>query len=580
MKSYLLGEDLDTKQSFYLPKSSFDTHWHLIGGTGKGKTTALHRMLREIMLDSSSKPCMIIIDRMGNLSAEMLLWMSSRFCTQQVRDRLVYVEPARQDVVLGFNPLLHDDDGQAFFRVNRAADIILRGWASQNLQEMPRLSRWLMNTFLFCSLTALTIADSIHLVMPGSPYHTQLLALLPDRLRWEWDDLIRSHASEVGRILEAVRNRLKPFYDSQSVQRMFSSTQNKLNVRRFMQNGNIVLINLWPGHDQLPTQSGDIIGGLVVNEVLSAGRSLPFGAQVPTYLVLDEFQRFVGPDLKAAIPEVRQQGIKLILSHQSFAQLKEGEVDLTDMIFTAQSRMIFGLQGEDADILAHELAHLHYDPRKIKDEVYAQRQRLVGYDKVLLNSWSAMKNEARKWNEGRTDSSGKGERVSATDFRNRVESTDRTSGSQSGQGGSSASGTSEGTAEHYLPIHETYWEMVNRTYSTFEEDAHEWGRDIRQGIRGMCFVRVVDQKESHRVFVKKSAPGHLAFSPDVIAKKFPKALEDRDALIEKNFQSDLFVSPAEIERESRERLDRVLNPRVVVPDEPADEKPNEPDPFI
>ena len=89
----------------------------------------------------------------------------------------------------------------------------------------------------------------------------------------------------------------------------------------------------------------------------------------PTYLLLDEFQNFVGPDIDAALPEVRQLALRLILSHQSFSQLRRGDYDLTSMIFQAQSRMIFGVQGDDADILANEVGSLTFDPRRIKDEI-------------------------------------------------------------------------------------------------------------------------------------------------------------------------------------------------------------------
>jgi len=67
--------------------------------------------------------------------------------------------------------------------------------------------------------------------------------------------------------------------------------------------------------------------------VLTTARSLPLGVRFPTFLILDEFQRFVGPDLEPAIPEVRQLGIKLVLSHQSLSQLKRGDIDLTNLIF-------------------------------------------------------------------------------------------------------------------------------------------------------------------------------------------------------------------------------------------------------
>src|SRR5205807_6234474 len=122
--------------------------------------------------------------------------------------------------------------------------------------------------------------------------------------------------------------------------------------------------------------------------ILANARSLPVTERYPTYLFLDEFQNFVGPDMESALPEVRQLDIRLILSHQSFSQLERGDYDLTSMIFQAQSRMIFGVQGEDADILAHELASLTFDPGRIKEENYVRRQRLAGHRIVELASWS------------------------------------------------------------------------------------------------------------------------------------------------------------------------------------------------
>lgn len=107
-----------------------------------------------------------------------------------------------------------------------------------------------------------------------------------------------------------------------------------------------------------------------------------------TYLFLDEFQNFVGPDMRSALPEMRQMGLNLILSHQSFSQLKRGDYDMTNMIFAAQSRMIFGVQGEDADILAHEVASLMYNPKKLKEENWSRRQLIKGHRIMNLASWS------------------------------------------------------------------------------------------------------------------------------------------------------------------------------------------------
>src|SRR5207253_7215527 len=139
--------------------------------------------------------------------------------------------------------------------------------------------------------------------------------------------------------------------------------------------------------NRLPTQLADAIGALVLNEVIATARSFPGHVRYPTYVLLDEFQNFVGPDIESALPEVRQLGLKLILSHQSFAQLERGDYDLTSMIFQAQSRMIFGVQGEDADILGRELASLTYNPKRIKDQIHHMRQRIKDHELRRLRSW-------------------------------------------------------------------------------------------------------------------------------------------------------------------------------------------------
>src|SRR5207248_9249044 len=131
----------------------------------------------------------------------------------------------------------------------------------------------------------------------------------------------------------------------------------------------------------------------------TTARSVPARERTATYLILDEFQRFVGPDLEAAIPEVRQLGVRLVLSHQSFAQLERGETDLSSLIWQCQSRITLGVQGEDAELLAQEMASLTYDPLRIKDELYGRRQRLSGYTMIELENRSFTDQQSRNWSE-------------------------------------------------------------------------------------------------------------------------------------------------------------------------------------
>ena len=578
MRSILLGHDLKTGQPVRIPNAAFGTHFHLIGGTGKGKTTAIHTMLHPLMLDPIDEACIFVWDRMGLLSYELLLWIASEFCTEDVREPLIYIEPAREDVVIGFNPLIYDTPAHGYYKVSRATDIILRAWESVNIEAMPRLARWTFNAFWAAAQLGLTIADCVHFLMPGSKYHTDLLKCLPERLKYEWSELIGAspRSGEAARILESSRNRLKPYFESDILRHMFGTTQSRLDVLRFMRERKIVILNL-AQYNRLSPQLADAIGALILNEILATARSLPRGLRYPTYLVLDEFQNFVGPDIESALPEVRQLALRLILSHQSFSQLKRGDYDLTSMIFQAQSRLIFGVQGEDADILAHELASFQYDPKRIKEELYSRRQLVTGHRIIELASWSHAQAESQNWSRQYGHNWAAHESVSRRLFHfdqgNRAEGKSHGHSDMAGTGGGTSDTHTSGAHEQLVPVYEDFLELARRTYYTFEEDRNCWGRDLRKLCRGISFLRLVDDPNLYEVAVKRSAPGHLAWDIETICQEFPEAFDEVDRLLERNFQSDLFLSPQVIEAETQERLHAVLHPSITIDTEDPTQEP-------
>ena len=226
-----------------------------------------------------------------------------------MRERLVYIEPANEDVVLGFNPLLYATEGEGYYKVQRATEIILRAWESVNIEAMPRLARWTFNAFWAAAQLGLTIADCAHFLMPGSRYHQALLRCLPEGLQARVERDHRGAGIEV-----AANSSNRPETASSPTSRATSCgacsarPQSRLDVLRFMREGRIVLLNLAP-KNRLPTQLADAIGGLVLNEVLATAQvAARWDVRYPTYLLLDEFQNFVGPDIESALPEVRQLG--------------------------------------------------------------------------------------------------------------------------------------------------------------------------------------------------------------------------------------------------------------------------------
>ena len=565
MRSILLGKDANTGSDFRIPLQAFSTHFHLIGGTGKGKTTALHTMLQPLMTNPFEKSCFIIIDRLGGFSQELLLWMSSRYCTDAVRKRLLYIQAAREDVVAPLNPLLFESQAHCYYKVERATEIILRAWESVNIEAMPRLARWTFNAFSAAAQLGLTIADCAHFLMPGSPYHQTLLDLLPQALRAEWEEIRNARGQEAMRILDSSRNRLKPYFESVILRRMFGASESRLDVLRLMQEGRIVLVDLAP-RNRLSPQLANAIGALIINEVIATVRSLPRGVKHRTYLFLDEFQNFVGPDLESALPETRQLGLNLVLSHQSFSQLLRGDYDMTAMIFAAQSRMIFGVQGEDADILAQEIGSLSFDSRKIKDELYSRRQLIRAHRIERLTGGSDSETQGHQW--GRQDSRGEADNDSESGRSfgdktfTRGSSKNRNSGNT--EGGSSSHAHAETWHETLVPEYEQFLELSSRNYVSFEEQKAEWGREIRQLRTGQALLRLVNDPKVYRINVKRSAPGVLSLDVHTLARRLPEVLDRMDQLIEENFRSDFFLPSTVIDREIEQRIERICRPPIRV----------------
>jgi hypothetical protein len=435
------------------------------------------------------------------------------------------------------------------------------------------------------ALLGLTVADTQHILNPTSPFHRPILQALPGRLMSEWQEILTSRSStEVLRILESTKNRMAPFYNSDILQPMFASSANRLDVRRFRADRRIVVVNLAP-MGQLSPQEQDAIASLLINDVLADARSRPKGLSEPTYLWLDEFQRCVGPDLEFAIPEVRQMGIKLAaLAHQSFAQLKRGpDCDLTPFIWVPRTRFVFGLAAEDADLEANEFAALTYDPKKIKDEIYSLRQLEVGKKKVELASWGTTCATARQWQEvfgqGWSTSEHTSRRLGSPPSV-LGSGTARSRSRSDGHGGSESQGSAHSVHEQLISELATILERSSTTYYTYDEHFREWGRNVRELRTGQCIILAVNDPVPRRVQVFESRPSFLAFPPEVILRRFPKEVEAMHALLAKNFESGLFVTPAQIERETHERLQRVLRPAIAIHRQDSSASPPGESPFL
>lgn len=559
MTQIILGKDTKTGSDVGFDSDHLARHLHLVGSTGSGKTTALLSIIRQILTATYETACLFVIDPMGNLSQDLLRWMANtRYCPEGVRKRLLLIEPAREDVVLPFNPLIFESAAHEYYQVERTISLVLRAWESQELSAMPRLRKWCFNAFLAVARLQLPIAVCQYLLQAGSAEHDALLKILPPDLKYEWHEILNARGSEAIRILESTRNRLDPFFRSVILKRLFGSRKSHFDVERFITERRIVILNLASAR-RIPTQLTGAIGGLALNEILETAMNMDRKIVSPTYIVLDEFQKFIGPDIYDAIPTVRQQGIRLILSHQSFSQLVQGEIDLTGLIWQPRNRLAFACDADDADLLAHELASLSYDPMTIKHQLKSHRQRIAGYRTELLRTWSSSHGTGRKQesshSDNRTDNRSESRQPGQEIHPTRATGHGETRSRGLSAGTSETNSESSGSHEINVPIHEEVEELSGVTFKSFEEETNGWGKVLRTLKTGEALAKFYDDPQLHRVLVDEDP------IPD--SERLREAVKE---LIQKNFESDLFVSAARADEEAEEiRLSLFQPQKLILP---------------
>lgn len=557
-----LGRDLDSGLPVQLNLDALARHLHIAGATGTGKTVALHTVLQPVMKQPGKRPaCLFVIDPLGGLSRDLLMWMASPRCPSHVRRRLVYIEPANNDVVVPFNPLRSAVGDDRFYHVARTVDLIMRAWQAQDMGQQPRLMQWSYAAMSAIAEMQLPIAVSEYLLHPGSDEHKAILRRLPDGLRHRWLEILNAKGSEPTRILESTRNRFDPIYSAPQTRRMLGVIENRLDVERMIRERRIVILNV-AKLGKMSHHLGNTIGALVLNEIFETAFRMAtvYGRQTvdPTLVVLDEFQRFAAsPDIEAAIPTVRQVGLKLLMAHQSFSQLEQGEIDLRSMIFQAQSRLMFANSAEDADIIANELAVLSFDPRRIKHEIYQRKQLVKGHRIVWLESEGCSDTQAdstmNQRSIGYNRSSGTS-RHSEANGNTHNDGSGTASGRVEGNTRAVSRSTSQSRSQSNLPIYDEFRELSSLQYTGFDEQLLDWMKTIRNLRTGNCFGKFVDDPHLYRMLIDHN-PVRETLRAEVRYRE----------LLQQNYEQDFFISRQEADRLAEQaRLQLLETPQIVL----------------
>lgn len=385
--SYAIGLTIDEK--LVLRKSDLDTHMHVIGASGVGKSYFLEHLLRRFIVQGKG---VCLIDPHGEIYENLVTWLA---CSGYKSKEVHLLNPSQSEHSVGFNPLAIDREPTRC--VADMINAIVRVWGGNNMSDTPRLKKCLRMTLYALAHHRLSLLEAdIFTSNRHKKLRQKLVAELPiTAQRNEWAEFDIYSDKEFREYFESTRSRLFEFTSAPSIAPIIGQTQNTLDFRECMERQHIVLVNLAESAT-FHKQEGQLLGAMLTAEMYSSAkqRNVEQAKGSPFYAVIDECADFINEDISKSLDETRKYGLHYVLSHQRLQQLRNVSDDCYDAVMAnAQAKVVFRVNDdENAQVLCRQLFRSEFDLEKPKEIL--SKPVAVGQEIIELFSHSETEGES------------------------------------------------------------------------------------------------------------------------------------------------------------------------------------------
>lgn len=351
--------------------SERNTHLYVIGTTGQGKSKFLESLIVQDIL--AGRGCGLV-DPHTDLARDVLahLLTVGYFDSPEARQRVIYFDPTRTDYCIPFNILASAQPPYAV--AQQVMEAFRRTWPHA-LEEAPRFANIALAALLVLIETRQTLVDMARL-LTDTEYREQLLAQVSDP---QLVDFFHTRFDRWGRdgplMIESTLNKISAFAFNPHLKRLLGAKENRLDFRRIMDDGQVLLVDL----GNCDGETRRLVGSLVVTgmEAAALSRKEHAGSRRPFYFFLDEFQDFCANDgaaktLAQILSECRKFGLHLHLAHQTLGQVQNR---IASALGNVGIKVVFAVDREDAEIMARKLFAV--DTTEVKREAQTDTQHPV-----------------------------------------------------------------------------------------------------------------------------------------------------------------------------------------------------------
>lgn len=507
MTAVAIGIDPLAEKKIVLDKAARDTHLHVIGASGTGKSYFLEHMLKRTITNGAG---VCFIDPHGETYNNLVAWLA----TSGIRPKgLHLINPSRSESSVGFNPLC-SGNADPSRRVADMLEAFTRVWGGTDTDGTPRLEKCLRNTLYPLAVHRLSLLEAnIFTSLRYKELRERLTADLPI---WEysdeWAEFNAYSNKEFREFFESTRTRLFRFVTSPAIRPIIGQTENVLNFRECMDEGHVVLVNL----AQSPSfhkREAQLLGAMLIADLYSSAmqRDVPTAGRNPFYAVIDECASYLNEDIANSLDETRKYGLHFTLSHQRLGQLRELGDNVCDAVMTnAQSKVVFRVDEDDnAEVLCRTMLRSEFDLEIPKESL----NKPVATGQEIIELYSMSESDGTAYGKTSGTSSSEGQSTGHSVFIPEVgdgsghTETAGTSAATANNSGSSWAETRSTTRGKSESLRTKYEIMPTAVYS-LPEVIHFGTRTIRELPNRTALVRLAGGKPTqvYTLDVKNRAP--------------------------------------------------------------------------
>ena len=320
------------------------SHVYIIGKTGTGKSTLMEMMALQ---DLEYGNGFALIDPHGDLVARI----AARIPASQ-RSRVIYLNTTDPAQPYGYNPLRHVSEDRIALAASGMLDVFKKMWPEAWGVRMEHILRNVLIALL--EQPNATLHDVQRLFI-DKQFRMHVATSLRNKtvrtfLLKEFEQFSFGYRTDA---TAPIQNKVGAFLSDPLLNRILTAPKKDLHIRRIMDQGQVLLVNLAKG--RIGEDSSSLLGGLLVTTIGLAAFSradMPPAERRPFFVYVDEFQSFTTLALANMLSELRKYRVGFTLAHQYLHQL--GPDIRHAVLGNAGSIISFRVGAEDAPYLVRE----------------------------------------------------------------------------------------------------------------------------------------------------------------------------------------------------------------------------------